>query len=127
MGLNCFRVGMATLALGLMGAPAFAVDAEGVWMREDGASKVEFSSCGSALCGAIFWLRNPNAAKGHVGQQVFTGMVRADQNSWAGTAFNPDDGRTYSGKMVLSGKRLRTSGCVLGGLICKSVNWVRAN
>ncbi len=54
-------------------------------------------------------------------------MVRADQNSWTGKAFNPEDGKTYSGRMVLSGKRLRTSGCVFGGLICKSVNWTRAN
>ncbi len=54
-------------------------------------------------------------------------MVRADQNSWTGRAFNPEDGRTYSGKMVLNGRRLKTSGCVLGGLICKTVAWQRFN
>ena len=69
----------------------------------------------------------PMREQSNVGQRVFYDMVQADQNSWAGKAFNPEDGRTYSGKMVLSGKHLRTSGCVLGGLICKSVAWVRAN
>ena len=48
------------------------------------------------------------------------------ENAWAGTAFDPDDGKTYTGKMTLSGNHLVTSGCVLGGLICKSFNWTRA-
>ncbi len=45
---------------------------------------------------------------------------------WTGSAFNPDDGKTYSGKMTLKGDRLVTAGCVFGGLICKSVSWIRA-
>lgn len=115
---------MAALALGA--ANARAQDAEGLWMREDGASKIQFSPCGAALCGAIVWLKNP-ASKARVGQKVFFDMVRADQNSWTGQAFNPEDGKTYSGKMVVAGKKLRTSGCVFGGLICKTMLWVRAN
>ena len=38
---------------------------------------------------------------------------------------NPDDGQTYTGKMLLEGANLTTSGCVFGGLICKSVHWTR--
>jgi uncharacterized protein (DUF2147 family) len=114
------------LGIFLAGAPALAVEAEGVWTREDGTSRIEFSPCGPALCGTIVWLKNANTPA-HVGQKVFFDMMRADQNSWAGQAFNPEDGRTYSGKMVLIGKKLKTSGCVFGGLICKTVHWVRAN
>jgi uncharacterized protein (DUF2147 family) len=29
--------------------------------------------------------------------------------------------------MVVNGGKLRTSGCVFGGLICKSMTWARAN
>ena len=46
-------------------------------------------------------------------------------NAWAGVAFNPEDGQRYTGKMTLSGDRLTTAGCVLGGLICKSFGWTR--
>ncbi len=46
-------------------------------------------------------------------------------NVWTGSAFNPDDGKTYSGRMTLSGDHLTTAGCVFGGLICKSVSWTR--
>ena len=48
-------------------------------------------------------------------------------NTWTGNAFNPEDGKTYSGKMTLSGNTLTTSGCVLGGVICRSVTWRRVN
>ena len=78
-------------ALASQPAPPRAADAEGVWTREDGMSRIEFAPCGGALCGAIIWLKNPNS-KAHVGQQVFYNMVRAEQNSWAGQAFNPEDG-----------------------------------
>lgn len=102
-------------------------EAEGVWVRDDGLAKIEFSSCGSALCGAIVWLKNPEKAKAKIGQRIFFDMTRADSNSWTGNAFNPEDGKTYSGKMVISGRKLRTSGCVFGGLICKTVYWIRPN
>jgi uncharacterized protein (DUF2147 family) len=48
------------------------------------------------------------------------------KDSWAGSAFNPDDGKHYTAKLTLSGNRLVTSGCVFGGLICKSFDWTRA-
>jgi uncharacterized protein (DUF2147 family) len=54
-------------------------------------------------------------------------MARADPSTWTGNAFNPEDGKTYSGKMVLFGAKLKTSGCAYGGLICKNVVWLRAN
>ena len=48
------------------------------------------------------------------------------KDSWAGTAFNPNDGQRYTAKLRLSGDHLVTAGCVLGGLICKSFDWTRA-
>ena len=61
------------------------------------------------------------------GLNVFFDMKPSGDNAWAGSAFNPDDGRTYSGKMTLSGDHLTTAGCVLGGLICQSVAWTRVH
>jgi uncharacterized protein (DUF2147 family) len=120
------RAGLIVAALVAGLASARAQDAEGFWTRDDGAARIQFSPCGQALCGVIVWLKNPGS-KAHVGQQVFFDMVRADQNSWMGKAFNPEDGKTYSGKMIVTGKKLKTSGCVLGGLICKTVAWQRAS
>jgi uncharacterized protein (DUF2147 family) len=61
-----------------------------------------------------------------IGEEVFFDMKPNGADSWAGTAYNPEDGKRYTGKMTLSGDRLTTAGCVLGGLICKSYGWTRA-
>jgi len=123
-GRGWLRLGLFAAILSVGVASARARDADGLWTRDDGAARIQLSPCGAALCGVIVWLKRPGS-KAHVGQQVFFDMMRADQNSWTGKAFNPEDGNTYSGKMVLSGKKLKTSGCVLGGLICKTVAWQR--
>ncbi len=117
---------LATVMIAVSGAAAWAGDATGVWLRTDGKTKVKFSHCGGALCGAVVWLRDKDSPA-HIGQRVFYDMKPAGENEWRGSAFNPDDGKTYSGKMSLSGGALTTAGCVLGGWICKSYSWSRAN
>ena len=107
-------------------AQAQAQDATGVWLRDSGESRVRFAPCGGALCGTITWLKSPDS-KAKVGQRVFFDMKPAGANQWNGQAFNPEDGKTYTGKMSLSGNRLTTSGCALGGLVCRSVVWTRVN
>jgi uncharacterized protein (DUF2147 family) len=104
---------------------ALAGELSGVWLHEDGASKVRFAPCGAALCGTIVWLRD-KAAQAKVGQRVFYEMIPSGDNAWTGKAFEPASGKEYSGKMSLSGDKLTTAGCVFGGLICKSIVWSRA-
>jgi uncharacterized protein (DUF2147 family) len=105
---------------------AMAGDATGEWMRNDGAAKVRFSACGGdALCGFIAWKKDPNGPA-KIGEEVFFDMKPNGADSWAGAAYNPEDGKRYAGKITLSGDRLTTAGCVLGGLICKSFGWTRA-
>jgi uncharacterized protein (DUF2147 family) len=120
-------IAASAVVLAASATPACAGDAKGEWTRDDGKARVRFASCGGeAICGTISWLRDPKNDPGKVGQQVFFGMKPRGDNVWTGTAFNLEDGRTYSGKMTLSGDRLTTAGCVLGGLICKTMSWARA-
>ena len=115
-------------AMALAGATgALAQDATGTWLRETGESRVRIAKCGEALCGTVVWLKNPAESKSKIGQRVFYDMMPNGANAWAGKAFNPEDGKTYSGKMSLSGGTLTTAGCVAGGFICRSVSWSRAN
>lgn len=106
--------------------PAMAGDPSGTWLRESGASRVRISKCGDAYCGAISWLKD-TTGPAKVGQRVFFDMKPNGEDKWEGKAFNPEDGKTYTGKMVLAGNRLTTSGCALGGLVCKSVKWSKAD
>jgi uncharacterized protein (DUF2147 family) len=118
----CIAAGLLTLGA----APAVA-EPIGTWLRENGESRVRFAKCGDAICGTVSWLKDPATAKSKVGQRVFFDMKPNGANSWAGQAFNPEDGKTYSGKMSLSGTTLTTAGCVAGGWICRSVTWSRVN
>ncbi len=104
--------------------PAAASDIVGNWQRSDGTSRIRMSPCGDAVCGHITWLRTPGASPAKVGQRVFSNM-KQDGAGWSGSAFNPEDGKTYTGKATVSGGSMTTKGCALGGLICKSVSWSR--
>jgi uncharacterized protein (DUF2147 family) len=120
----------ALLGLGLTMAaplaPVLAQDVAGTWLRDTGASRVRFAKCGEAMCGTLAWLKD-TAGPAKVGQRIFYDMKPNGPGKWSGSAFNPEDGKTYSGTMTLSGDNLTTSGCVMGGLICRSVKWSRAN
>ncbi|MDP3256679.1 MAG: DUF2147 domain-containing protein [Bosea sp. (in: a-proteobacteria)] len=119
--------GLGLLALGLAsGTPAQAQDVAGTWLRDSGASRVRFAKCGEAMCGTLAWLKD-TSGPAKVGQRIFYDMKPSGDGKWTGSAFNPEDGKTYSGTMTLAGDKLTTSGCVLGGLICRSVTWNRAN
>ena len=110
----------------LVSGAAFAQDASGTWLRENGASRVRIGKCGDALCGTVAWVKDA-ASPSKVGQRVFYDMKPDGAGKWKGSAFNPEDGKTYSGTMSLSGGTLTTAGCVFGGLICRSVSWSKVN
>lgn len=118
----------AFTALGLLASisATAAQEVVGTWERDTGASRVRFSKCGEALCGSLSWLKDTNGPA-KVGQRIFYDMKPNGANKWSGSAFNPEDGKTYSGTMTLSGSTLTTAGCVMGGLICRSVKWNRMN
>lgn len=118
-------IGLVALAVA-PGAPALAQDVAGTWLRDSGASRVRFAKCGEVMCGTLAWLKD-TSGPAKVGQRIFYDMKPAGDGKWSGSAFNPEDGKTYSGTMTLAGDKLTTSGCVLGGLICRSVTWNRAN
>ncbi|MBI5128092.1 MAG: DUF2147 domain-containing protein [Rhodopseudomonas palustris] len=112
---------------GMTATPARADDVAGTWLRDTGLSKVKFAPCGGALCGTLVWLKPGVETPAKIGQKVFFDMKPTGANAWAGSAFNPEDGKTYSGKMSLAGDTLTTQGCAMGGIICKSASWTRSN
>ena len=113
----------AALVAGLAPGAQAADEILGNWQREDGTSRIRMAACGSAVCGVVTWLKNPNSPS-KVGQRVFYDM-KPSGDGWSGQAFNPEDGKTYTGKVSVSGSTMTTAGCVFGGLICKSVTWTR--
>ncbi len=117
------------LALGLA-APAFADSAEGTWQTEvdDGAyAHVQMYQCGPKVCGKIARTFNASGeyASPNIGKQLVIGMQANGDGSYNGQVWRPSNNKVYIGKMSLSGNKLKLKGCVAGGLICSSQNWVR--
>lgn len=123
--MNLVRLCLTSTALLLTTAPSLADEVLGTWLRDNGALKVKFEPCGDAVCGNVVWLKSGSESKAKVGQRLFFDMHPDGTNSWTGKAAAPDDGSIYSGKMSIEGAILSTSGCIVGGLICKSANWKR--
>ena len=112
----------------LAATPARADDVSGTWLRETGQSKVKFGPCGGGtVCGNLVWIKPGVETPAKVGQRLFFDMKSTGPNSWSGSYSNPDDGKTYAAKMSLSGGTLTTEGCAMGGMICRSSTWTRAN
>jgi len=121
------RILLVALALAAAVSTANASDATGLWIRDDGSAKLRFVLCGGGgtLCGFLAW-KKESGGPARVGQKLFSDMKPNGEDSWAGSAFNPEDGKHYSAKLTLSGDHLVTAGCVLGGLICQSFGWTRS-
>lgn len=125
---SAFFAGLTAAVVALGGSTAFAGDPSGTWLRDTGASRVKIGPCGGgAYCGSLVWLKPGVETPAKVGQRIFYDMKPDGADSWKGSAFNPEDGKTYSGKMSLSGSTLTTAGCAMGGLICKSTTWTKVN
>lgn len=143
----CWRtaaLGAAALVLADAG-PVWA-DPIGTWLTEGGHSRVRVAACGSALCGTVVWLKEPNdpetgkpkldkknadaSKRGRplVGVQILLGAKPSGPKSWSGQVYNAEDGKTYSGTLTeLGPSSLKLEGCALAGLICKAQTWTRVN
>jgi len=117
------RVLIILAGLSMFAAPALAGELLGNWQNVTGTSRIRIAPCGEGFCGDLTWLNDPNT-KAKLGQRVFIGLKPAG-DGWKGKAFDPDDGKTYDGSATLSGSTLTTTGCALGGLVCRSEQWTR--
>ena len=128
----------ALLVLSLSASAQKAEEAIGVWLNPENGSNVEFYRCGAGLCGKIVKVsdgqvrdnNNPDPAKRErpiVGLLIMEGARQTGDNRWAGTLYNRENGKTYSGSVIVKSKdSLELSGCVLA-VLCKTVTWTRLN
>ena len=128
------------MALGMVfvaaSAEAQTVDPTGTYISATGRTKVRVTKCGSTHCGTIVSVtgeakdvNNPDPAKrgrNLVGLQMMSDIKPA-REGYTGQLYNFRDGKTYAGKATIDGNGMNVSGCVLGGLICRSHIWTRVN
>lgn len=128
----------AALGFFLLAGAAFAQaqDPSGTYLSESGETRVRIAKCGQVYCGTILSVQgqpkdvnNPDAGlkeRSLVGIQMISN-IQPSGDGFTGQLYNYKDGKTYTGKMTFAGKSMQLSGCVLGGLICRSQTWAKVN
>jgi uncharacterized protein (DUF2147 family) len=112
-------------------------DPSGTYLSETGEFRVRVAQCGAAYCGTIVSvqgeakdLNNPDPGmrnRSLVGIRMISN-IQPSGHDFTGQLYNPKDGKTYNGKMTFEGgNAMQLSGCVLGGLICRSQTWSKVN
>ncbi|MGA7329909.1 MAG: DUF2147 domain-containing protein [Rhodomicrobium sp.] len=131
--------GYLALTFALSGvASAAGEDAAGTWKDTETGAITQIYSCGGGICIKVVRPSkeherdnfNPNPSlKGRsmAGVTIMTGASKSGENRWKGQLYNSEDGNTYTGYITVNGKNeVKLEGCVLGGIICKSRIWTRA-
>ncbi|GMG80949.1 hypothetical protein LNKW23_01610 [Paralimibaculum aggregatum] len=127
------RLSIVAALFGLLQGAALAQAApgvEGVWKsapNERGRYvEVEIAPCAAALCGVIVGTNSPTPEK-VMGRAMIRDMAGDGPGRWrGGTIWAPDDDETYDASMELLGPgRLRVSGCIPFGLMCRAQIWTR--
>ncbi len=139
MAKLAMAAGAGLLGLVLAGAPAAAQTAEdafGLWLNPENGSNIELYKCGEALCARLVKVtdgqttddKNPDPAKRSrpiVGLVIMDGAKKSGANAWAGTLYNRENGKSYSGTITVKSKdSVDLSGCV-AVVLCRTATWTR--
>jgi len=101
-------------------APAFL----GNWARGDGKTHIRVEPCGAEFCGVNTWVR-PGHSGEKVGDTLVADLKPAGAERWSGSAFDRRRDRHYTMRVHVADGRMTTDGCILGGMMCQSMNWKR--
>lgn len=105
----------------------------GVWRNPANSVHVAVNQCQAGACGTVIWANEKAKADSRkggtenlIGLRLFDGFVRGKDQIWTGKVFVPDLNRTFNGTArLVEPKTLRVKGCVFGGIVCKSQDWIR--
>jgi uncharacterized protein (DUF2147 family) len=119
------RLALVALAL-LSGGPSSAGEPPiyGVWLRDGHEERLEFYDCDGKLCA-----REDAVVSIYGGPPkiVLRSATKAGNNQWKGDLFNPENGKTYSGKIHYSPPdQLTLTGCLIA-FLCLSETWTRSD
>jgi len=110
------RTLIALIVLVSAGGQALAQDPiVGDWLTARGQT-AEIAPCDDGFC---VTLKTGQYAGRQIGALTNTGK------RYQGKVTDPANDRTYNGKATISGTVMTMSGCVLGGLFCRSQEWTK--
>lgn len=120
------RTRTVLVIVAMTAAPAAgAAELNGTWLRDDGNARVRIAPCGDNVCATNLWIGDTSKGEA-VGDRLIMTLARQADGSFSGTAYDPKRDWSYSMTIKATARVLSTHGCVLGGLLCRNVNWKAA-
>lgn len=144
-GLRLVAVVAPCMLAAATSPPALAADPRGTWLTQDKDAALTISSCGAQLCGRIIWLKSAtdrggalrrdekNPDPGKQGQRicglvVIKGLEPSGPDTWTGSVYNPEDGKTYQGSVtVLSQDALKVRAYLALPIFGRNQTWTRVS
>ena len=96
----------------------------GNWSRNDGSTRITIGPCGKLLCAVNTWIRDPGEGE-LVGDRLVLALQPRDAGALTGEAFDERRKLRYSLLVSVHGNAMTTEGCMLSGVVCKSMHWTR--
>ncbi len=95
-------------------------------MRSDGNSRVHIAPCGPQICAVSTWIKDTSGDE-QVGDRLVMTLESHGETALVGAAFDVKRNRNYALKISFVGPdTMQTQGCLLKGMLCKTMNWTRA-
>ncbi len=116
------------LALSLTTFPAAAALAnglDGTWLRDDGNARVRIAPCGDKVCATNLWIGDTSKGE-EVGDKLVMTLAKQPDGTFSGSAYDAKRDRSYAMTITAKEGELTTRGCIIGGLLCRDVNWKAA-
>ncbi|MGE0500257.1 MAG: DUF2147 domain-containing protein [Rhizobiaceae bacterium] len=122
--MSFIRIAASTACIIVAASPALAGDPSGLWMRGDGNAQVRIAQCGSDFCAVNTWIGDTSGGEA-VGDRLIMSVSPASETTLRGSAFDPQRDMTFSVEIEVGDSSLVSRGCIVGGLLCRSVRWTR--
>lgn len=106
--------------VGAYGGPNITGD----WSRSDGALRISVSPCGERLCAVNTWTRDPSSGDA-VGDRIVMTLRPRAATALAGEAFDEKRRLTYAVNISVDQDAMKTEGCLMAGVVCRTMHWVR--
>ena len=87
----------------------------GNWTTQSGQTAA-ISPCGGGFCVTL-------KTGQYAGKKI--GSLTNNGKRYVGKVTDPANDKTYNGRATLNGRILKMSGCLLGGLLCRSQEWTK--
>lgn len=99
-------------------------DLTGTWGRLDGSATAIIYRCGTNYCARNTWVKNRQVIE-NTNDYIIINITNERERFLSGEAYSPQHRVKLSVEAHILENGLRTRGCVLGGLICKTWAWQR--